>query len=147
MLNEIGLEADVKLVGFPVWRETIGNAKNKPQTGFDAFTQAFPHPLAYFELVTSDAIRPTSNKNTSNIDDPVIDQAVARLERERNIDEVAGDWARLNRYLVDRAYIVPYGHRIRGMFVSERIDAKNCTVFHQIYLEDWSRFCLKEGEE
>ena len=145
MLNEIGLDAAVKLVGFAVWRQTIGNAKNKPQTGFDAFTQAFAHPLAYFELVTGDAIRPTNNKNTSNIDDPVINRMVERLERARNLDEVADDWARLNRYLVERAYIVPYGHRIRGFFVSERIDAENCTVFHQIYLEDWSRFCLKEG--
>ena len=145
MLNGIGLDADVKLVGFAVWRQTIGNAKNRPQTGFDAFTQVFPHPLAYFELVTGDAIRSTNNKNTSNIDDPVINRTVRRLERARDIDEVSDDWARLNRYLVKRAYIVPYGHRIRGTFVSERIDFENCTVFHRIYLEDWSRFCLKEG--
>ena len=45
-----------------------------------------------------------------------------------------------------RRYLVPFGHRIRGTFVSDRIDFENCTVFHQIYLEDFSRFCLKEGE-
>ena len=42
--------------------------------------------------------------------------------------------------------LVPYGHRIRGTFVSDRIDVEHCTVFHPIYLEDWSHFCLKEGE-
>ena len=52
---------------------------------------------------------------------------------------------RLNRYVVEKAYLVPYGHRVRGTFVSERIDFENCTFFHQVYLEDWSRFCLKEG--
>jgi peptide/nickel transport system substrate-binding protein len=147
MLNKIGLHASVKLVNFAVWRPTIGNAKNRPQTGFDAFTQVFPHPLTFFELVRSDAIRPTNNKNTSNISDPVIDATVRRLQRETDIGPVAQDWERLNRYLVERAYIVPYGHRVRGTFVSERIDFENCTFFHPIYLEDWSRFCLKEGEE
>ena len=52
----------------------------------------------------------------------------------------------LNRYLVGKGYLVPFGHRLRGTFVSERIDFENCTVFHPIYLEDFSRFCLKEGE-
>ena len=147
MLNKIGLDASPKLVDFPIWRETIGNAKNRPQTGIDAFTQAFPHPLTFFETVTTDAIRPTSNKNTSNISDPVIDATVKRLEGEPDIASVTGDWQRLNRYLVERAYLVPYGHRIRGTFVSDRIDFEKCTFFHPIYLEDWSRFCLKEGEE
>ena len=147
MLNKIGLDANVKLVDFAIWRETIGNAKNRPQTGIDAFTQAFPHPLTFFETVTTDAIRPTANKNTSNISDPVIDATVRRLEGEPDIASVTGDWQRLNRYLVERAYLVPYGHRIRGTFVSDRIDFEKCTFFHPIYLEDWSRFCLKEGEE
>jgi peptide/nickel transport system substrate-binding protein len=146
MLTDIGLDADVRLVDFAVWRQTIGNAKNRPQTGFDAWTQAFPHPLTYFQLVLGDAIRTTNNKNTSNIDDPLINETVRRLERGRDIEAVRDDWARLNRYLVERAYIAPYGHRIRGTFVSDRIDFENCTVFHQIYLEDWSRFCLKEDE-
>jgi hypothetical protein len=75
----------------------------------------------------------------------VIDATVRRLEGEPHIGPVTGDWQRLNRYLVEQAYLVPYGHRIRGTFVSDRIDFEKCTVFHPIYLEDWSRFCLKEG--
>jgi peptide/nickel transport system substrate-binding protein len=147
MLAKLGFDTDVKLVDFTVWRQAIGNAKNRPQTGLDSWTAAFPHPLTYFELVTSDAIRPTNNKNTSNIEDPVIDATVRRLEGERDDAKVAGEWARLNRYLVDQAYLVPFGHRIRGTFVSDRMDFRNCTFFHQIYLEDWSHFCLKEGKE
>jgi peptide/nickel transport system substrate-binding protein len=145
MLNQIGLKAEPKLVGFAVWRPTIGNAKNRPQTGYDGWPQAFPHPLTFFALIESDAIRPTSNKNTSNVDDPVIDRSVQRLERQFDLQAATDDWARLNRYVVEKAYLVPYGHRVRGTFVSERIDFKNCTFFHQVYLEDWSRFCLKEG--
>jgi ABC-type oligopeptide transport system substrate-binding subunit len=137
----------VRTVDFAVWRQAIGNAKNQPQTGVEGWTQVFPHPLTFFALVDGSAIRPTNNKNTSNVDDPVINTAVRKLERERDLDSVRDEWARLNRYLVERAYLVPYGHRLRGTFVSDRIDFENCTVFHQIYLEDWSRFCLEEGEE
>jgi peptide/nickel transport system substrate-binding protein len=146
MLNQIGLDADVKLVDFSVWRQTIGNADTKAQTGIEGLTPSFFHPLAYFTLVDGDAIRTENNRNTSNIDDPRINRALDRLERERGIDALARHSAQLNRYLVRKAYLVPFGHRIRGTFVSERIDFENCTVFHRIYLEDFSRFCLKEGE-
>ena len=146
MLNQIGLDAEVKMVDFKIWRPTIGNEETMAQTGIDGWTQVFPHPLAYFTFVDGDAIRPTGNKNLSNIDDPRIDRALDRLERERDIDAVTDDWTELNRYLVDKGYLVPFGHRLRGTFVSDRIDFENCTVFHNIYLEDFSRFCLKEGE-
>ena len=146
MLNQVGLDAEVKMVDFSIWRQTIGNADTKAQTGIEGLTPAYFHPLAYFTLVHGDAIRPENNRNTSNIDDPRINRTVDRLERERDIDAVADDWADLNRYLVEKAYLVPSGHRIRGTFVSDRIDFENCTFFHRIYLEDFSRFCLKEGE-
>jgi peptide/nickel transport system substrate-binding protein len=146
MLNQIGLDAEVKLVEFSVWRQTIGNADTKAHTGIEGLTPSFFHPLAYFTLVHGDAIRPENNRNTSNIDDPRINETVDRLEREREVEAVADDWAELNRYMVGKAYLVPFGHRIRGTFVSDRIDFENCTVFHRVYLEDFSRFCLKEGE-
>jgi hypothetical protein len=69
-----------------------------------------------------------------------------RLAAEQRTGAVRGDWADLNRYLVEKAYVVPFGHRTRGTFVSERIDFEHCTEFHPVYLEDWSKFCLKEGE-
>jgi peptide/nickel transport system substrate-binding protein len=146
MLKQIGLDAQVKTVDFTIWRQTIGDADTKAQTGIEGLTPAFFHPVAYFALVHGDAIRDENNRNTSNIDDPLINRTVDRLERERDIDVVAEAWAELNRYLVGKAYLVPFGHRTRGTFVSDRIDFENCTFFHRVYLEDFSRFCLKEGE-
>ena len=147
MLNEVGLDAEVKMVDFSIWRQTIGNADTEAHTGIEGLTPAFFHPLAYFTLVHGDAIRPENNRNTSNIDDPRVNRTVDLLEGERDIDAAAGDWTELNRYLVEQGYLVPFGHRIRGTFVSDRIDVENCTVFHPIYLEDFSQFCVKEGEE
>src|SRR5215211_1102978 len=106
-----------------------------------------PHPLAFFGLLDGNIIRPTSNKNTSNVDDPYINAALRRLEREPDPEAAADDAAQLNRYVVERGYLVPFGHRVRGTFVSERMDFENCTFFHLVYLEDFSQFCLKEGGE
>ena len=147
MLNEIGLDTEVKMVDFSIWRQTIGNADTEAHTGIEGLTPAFFHPLAYFTLVHGDAIRPENNRNTSNIDDPRINRTVDRLEGERDIDAAAEDWTDLNRYLVEQGYLAPFGHRVRGTFVSDRIDFENCTVFHPIYLEDFSQFCVKEGAE
>lgn len=148
MLNQIGLDAEPRIVDFTVWRPAIGNDKTKAQTGIEGLSppQTFPHPLSFFALVDGDSIQPKNNKNTSNISDPHINRELDRLEARRDLDAVTGDWADLNRYLVEKGYLIPFGHRVRGTFVSERIDFENCTEFHQIYLEDWSKFCLKEGE-
>ena len=43
----------------------------------------------------------------------------------------------------EKAYILPYGHTKETTFVSERMDFENCTVFHPVYQDDWSQFCLK----
>ena len=80
MLKQIGLDAQVKLVDFSIWRQTIGNADTKAQTGIEGLTPVFFHPLAYFALVHGDAIRDKNNRNTSNIDDPLINRTVDRLE-------------------------------------------------------------------
>jgi peptide/nickel transport system substrate-binding protein len=146
MLKQIGLDTQVKLVDFTNWRQTIGNVDTKAQTGIEGLTPMFVHPSAYFTVVHGDAIQEENNRNTSNIDDPLINRTVNRLEGELDTETVADEWAELNRYLVGKGYLVPLGHRVRGTFVSDRIDFENCTFFHSVYLEDFSRFCLKEGE-
>jgi peptide/nickel transport system substrate-binding protein len=146
VLNQIGLSARPKLVALAVWRTTIGDEKTKAQTGYFGWTQTFPHPLTFFDFVDGDAIQATNNKNTSRVDDPHINAELDRLAGKPMTAAVSRDWADLNRYLVEKGYIVPFGHRIRGTFVSDRIDLEHCPIFHEIYLEDWSTFCLKEGE-
>ena len=51
----------------------------------------------------------------------------------------------LDRYVTgpDAAYVLAYGHTAETTFVSERMDFENCTVFHPVYRDDWSQFCLK----
>ena len=53
------------------------------------------------------------------------------------------DWAALDRRVVDRAYVAVYGNPLRATFLSDRMDAENCSIVHPVFGNDWSSFCLK----
>jgi peptide/nickel transport system substrate-binding protein len=144
MLNKIGLEAKPEIVDWAVFNQTVGNAKTEAQTGVTGWTQDFPHPKNFFFLVDGNAIQPTNNQNFGNVDDPEITAGIARLSKEPKLtDEVAEEWGELDRQLVEEGWIVPYGHFKRATFLSERMDFENCSLFHPVYSNDYSSFCLK----
>jgi peptide/nickel transport system substrate-binding protein len=143
-LNKMGFDAEPKILDGGVYFQTIGSAKERAQTGFTNWFQDFPHPKNFFFLVDGKSIQPTNNQNFGNVDDPEITKGIAELNLEPEItDEVAGRWEELNRELVEGAYIVPYGHRKLATFMSERMDFENCSLFHPVYNNDYSSFCLK----
>jgi peptide/nickel transport system substrate-binding protein len=144
MLNQMGFKATPKILDGGVYFQTIGSAKTKAQTGFLNWFQDFPHPKNFFFLVDGKSIQPTNSQNPGNVDDPDITKGIADLNLEPEItDEVADQWAELNKELVERDYIVPYGHRKLSTFFSERMDFENCSLFHPVYFNDYSSWCLK----
>ncbi len=144
MLNKMGFKATPKILDGGVYFQTIGSAKTKAQTGFLNWFQDFPHPKNFFFLVDGKSIQPTNSQNPGNVDDPEITKGIADLNLEPEItDEVADRWAELNRTLVEKGYIVPYAHRKLSTFFSERMDFENCRVFHPVYFNDYSSWCLK----
>jgi peptide/nickel transport system substrate-binding protein len=143
-LNKIGFKATPKILDGGVYFQTIGSAKTAPQTGFSDWFQDFPHPKNFFFLVDGKSIQPTNNQNYGNVDDPEITAGIAKLNKEPELtDDVANQWKDLNDKLVERAWIVPYGHRKLATFLSERMDFDNCSLFHPVYYNDYSSFCLK----
>jgi peptide/nickel transport system substrate-binding protein len=144
MLNKMGLDAKPKILDSAVYYQTIGNAKTEAQTGTNEWFQDFPHPKNFFFLVDGKSIQPTNNQNQGNVDDPEINAGIAELSKEPELTgEVADRWGELNKQLVDEAWIVPYGHNKRSTFMSERMDFENCSLFHPVYNNDYSSFCLK----
>jgi hypothetical protein len=94
--------------------------------------------------VDGKSIQPTNSQNPGNVDDPEITKGIAELNLEPEItDEVAQRWGDLNRKLVERAWVAPYGHRKLATFFSERMDFENCLRFHPVYNNDYSSWCLK----
>jgi peptide/nickel transport system substrate-binding protein len=147
MLNEMGLDADVKILDGGVYFQTIGNEKTAPQTGFANWFADFPHPLNFYFLVDGDSIQPTNNQNFGNVDDKMINDEIDRLSLETDTQAVAEDWAALDEFLISppQSYIAPYGHRKLATFFSERMDFESA-VFHPVYFDDYSSWSLKEGE-
>jgi peptide/nickel transport system substrate-binding protein len=145
MLNQMGFEAEPKILDGGVYFQTIGNAKEKAQTGFANWFQDFPHPKNFMFLVDGATIQPTNNQNYGNVDDPVITKGIAELTQEPELtDDVVGRWEELNNKVVEDAHMVPYGYRKLATFLSERMDFENCSMFHPVYNNDYSSFCLKE---
>jgi peptide/nickel transport system substrate-binding protein len=147
MLNEIGFDAEPRIIDGGIYFQTIGNEKTAPQTGFANWFQDFPHPLNFYFLVDGDSIQPTNNQNYGNVDDPHINDEIDRLSLETDTEAVAEDWAALDNYLVEppQSYIAPYGHRKLATFMSERMDF-DAALFHPVYFNDYSTWALKEGE-
>jgi peptide/nickel transport system substrate-binding protein len=143
-LTKMGFKAKPKILDGGVYFQTIGSAKEAPQTGFANWFQDFPHPKNFFFLVDGKSIQPTNNQNFGNVDDPEITKGIAELNQEPEMtDEVAAQWGELNKKLVERGWIVPYGHRKLATFLSERMDFDNCSRFHPVYFNDYSSFCRK----
>src|SRR5215212_2361219 len=143
-LNKLGFKAKPKILDGGVYFQTIGSAKEAPQTGFANWFQDFPHPKNFFFLVDGKSIQPTNNQNFGNVDDPEITKGIAELNQEPKMtDEVADKWGDLNKKLVERAWIAPYGHRKLATFLSERMDFDNCLRFHPVYFNDYSSWCVK----
>jgi hypothetical protein len=94
-------------------------------------------------LVDGKSIQPTNNQNFGNVDDPEITKGIAELNEEPDLTEAEDQWVDLNKKLVERAWIAPYGHRKLSTFFSERMDFDNCRRFHPVYFNDYSSWCLK----
>jgi peptide/nickel transport system substrate-binding protein len=144
VLNKIGLKAKPKIIGAETYFATIGNKKLNPDTGFTDWFQDFPHPADFFFLLETGSIQPTNNQNNGQVSDPEIDKMSAEVKKGQ-AGEVAGKAAELDKVInaQNKAWILPYGHTKDTTFVSERMDFENCTIYHPVYRDDWSQFCLK----
>jgi peptide/nickel transport system substrate-binding protein len=144
MLTKIGLDAAPKLVDPAVYDQTIGSRRTHAQTGLTNWFQDFPHPKNFMFPVDGATIQPTNNQNPGNVDVPEITRGIAELGKEPTLtDEVTEGWEELNAELVEGAWVAPFGHRKLPTFMSERMDFENCALFHPVYANDYSSFCLR----
>lgn len=145
MLEQIGFQTDVQILDGGVYFQTIGSEETDDlHTGFANWFQDFPHPANFTFLIDGASIQPTNNQNFGNVDDPEVNEILQTVNREPELtDEVANQYREVNQQVVNEFHIAPYGHRKLATFVSERMDFDNCTLFHPVYQNDYSSFCLK----
>jgi peptide/nickel transport system substrate-binding protein len=145
VLNAIGLKATVKIVAAAQYPATIGNIKNvNPQTGWIAFSQDFPNPVDFYQLLNAESISPTENHNLSQVNDPHIQSELAALSPvpSSKLSTVVPKWEALDEYTAQKAYLAVLGYDEAPKFTSERINF-GALVFHPVYGNDWSTLQLK----
>jgi peptide/nickel transport system substrate-binding protein len=141
-LNKIGLKADLTVLDGGVYFPTVGNDKTRPQVGVANWYQDFPHPANFLFLIDGDTNQPTNNQNYGRVDDPQLNKVIDQVEAAP-AEESAEQAAEADRIAVEGAYVAPYGNEKLATFFSERMDFENCSLFHPVYLNDYSSFCLK----
>ena len=142
MLEQIGLAPKLVTISPAVYFQTLGNLGTDAQIGFANWYQDFPHPANFLFLVDGDSIQPTNNQNLGNVDDAELNRLIDRVERATP-EEAADVAAAADRRIVEQAYVAPYGSERVSTFLSERMDFDDCSLFHPVYQNDYSSFCLK----
>jgi peptide/nickel transport system substrate-binding protein len=144
VLNKIGFKAKAKFIADAQYFPTIGNLKLNPQTGFADWNQDFPNPSDFYLLMDAKSIQPTNNQNFSQVDDPKVQSALAKLNPvpASQLDSVAKDWTDLDTYLAKKAYIVSFGNQEVPQFMSDKMNFST-VAFNPVYGNDWSTFDKK----
>ncbi|HEV7937480.1 MAG TPA: ABC transporter substrate-binding protein [Solirubrobacteraceae bacterium] len=144
MLNEIGFKATEKIVADAQYYATVGNLSNKAQTGFLSYSQDFPNPLDFYQLLDAKSILPTENHNLSQVNDPHIQSELASLGPipSSQLSSVVPRWQALDEYTAKQAYLAVSGYEEVPKFFSDRINF-GAAIFHPVYGNDWSSLELK----
>ena len=147
VLNDIGLDAEVRIVPAETYFTTIGDRSSRVQTGWANWFQDYPHPANFIDvLVNPDRVVATGNNNYSyNADDEELARKINELAAEPELtDEVKDGWAEVDREIQEKAYWAVYGTRRQTTFMSERMDFENCAGDeYAVGTHDWAQFCLK----
>lgn len=144
VLNAIGFKATEKIVADAQYYATVGNLSTKAQTGWLSFSQDFPNPIDFYQLLDAKSILPTENHNLSQVDDPHIQSEIAALGPvpSSQLGSVLGRWRALDEYTAQKAYLAVFGYDEVPKFFSNRINF-GAAIFHPVYGNDWSSLQLK----
>jgi peptide/nickel transport system substrate-binding protein len=146
VLDQIGLDARLKLVEGSIYWPTIGNQRTKAQTGMANWFQDYPHPLNWFDvLLNGNRITNEHNNNFSNADVPRINNLIEELKKEPELTDAVNDrWKEVDRLVMENALWAPTVNSQRTDFFSESMDLENCYVSHVVYAWIYSLGCKKQ---
>jgi peptide/nickel transport system substrate-binding protein len=139
VLISIGLKATEKLIADAQYYTTVGDIASKPQTGLASFSQDFPNPADFYQLLDAASIQPQNNHNLSQVNDPHIQSELAALSGvpSSKLDTVSGRWQGLDEYVARKGYIAVFGYEEASKFLSDKLDFA-AAIFHPVYGNDWS---------
>ena len=144
LLNELGFNAQLKVISGDVYFTTIGNTSTPDlDTGFADWFQDFPHPDDFFRpLLNGENILPTNNNNFSQASIAANDAKMDELRTGQLTEEARKQYAELDKSYMEQAVWAPYGNEQFATFVSERMDFDK-VYYHLLFAHDYTSFALK----
>jgi len=144
LLNQLGFNAQLKVISGDVYFTTIGNLSTPDlDTGFADWFQDFPHPDDFFRpLLNGDNILPTNNSNYSQAKIPENDATMDKLVQQQLTDDVKKQYAELDKAYMEQAVWAPYGNEEFTTFLSNRLDFDK-SYRHLLFGQDYTSFALK----
>ena len=144
LLNELGFNAQLKVISGDVYFTTIGNTSTPDlDTGFADWFQDFPHPDDFFRpLLNGENILPTNSNNFSQVSIAANDTTMDELRTGQLTDEARKQYAELDKSYMEQAVWAPYGYEQFSTFVSDRIDFDK-VYYHLLFAHDYTSFALK----
>jgi peptide/nickel transport system substrate-binding protein len=145
LLTQLGFNAELKVIAGDVYFQTIGNEKTPDlDTGFSDWFQDFPHPDDFFRpLLNGENVLPTNNNNYSHVIIPENDAKMDELVKEQLSDDVASQYAELDKAYMEQAVWAPYGNEEYTTFVSDRLDFDQA-YSHLLFNQDYSAFVVTD---
>ncbi len=119
------LKRTLEKIGLSVRLLPRGRAR-RAQIRFVTRAPAIPHPALYLGSLGDTVLRVRSS---------LLAQDEAPVEDVR-------EWADVDREVVGRAYIAPYGVSTVGVLTSERVNTTDCSRFHPVLGMDYGSICL-----
>jgi peptide/nickel transport system substrate-binding protein len=143
ILNQLGLKAKLKVMDPAVYWATLGDQKNKTQTGLANWFQDYPHPLNWFDtLLNGNRITDEHNNNYSNADVEAVNSKIEELKLEPELnDETNEQWKEVDRMVLENALWAPFVNRQFTDFFTAEMDLDNCYVNHVLYQFDYIQSC------
>lgn len=144
VLNKLGFNATLKTINADNYYTIIGNEKTPDlDTGWLAYFADYPNPNAFFQpLLSGESIAPTGNTNFARIDEPDLNEKIAKLAEEPLGPEQESAYAELDRSFMEQAPVVPYGTNTTSTFVDNQINLES-VVYNPAYGHSLATFELK----
>ena len=146
VLDQLGYRASLRVVRNPdTYWGLLGNSHNHAQAGFFSWYEDYPAPPDFIEpLLTCSSFVPDSpgNINTAEFCDPKIDAQADRVltSRPANVASDAGDWAAVDRELVDQAPWAPLYNPRNLVLLGRRVGNYQLHPFWNVLLDElWVR--------
>jgi peptide/nickel transport system substrate-binding protein len=139
-LEKIGIDAKLKLLGAPYFSVITNTSTPNLDIGWANWLQDYPHPNAFFEPTFSgDSIAAVNNTNSPQLDDPKINAKIDRLGAQQLTPEIEGEYAKLDREVMELAPWAPFGSREMSLFVSKDVDMDE-VLWHPVFWGDLTSF-------